>query len=226
MQRIDPCDDDSSGPGGGRGSENGRGSGRGMGPGRVTAWPDIEDFLRARGADRMPHPGGTLLEHLQRVARLLGEWGADPAVQVAGLCHAAYGTDGFDQTLLDVSERAVLAELIGERAEALVHLYASCDRDIVYPRFAEGRPVVFRDRHTGQEHTPPEPDLRAFLEITAANELDVLAHNADLAERYGPALYLLFTRAHDLLSAAAWDACEQHLGRYAPGHGAGPASPA
>ncbi|MFD8543247.1 DUF6817 domain-containing protein [Streptomyces sp. NPDC059649] len=189
------------------------------------------DFLRARGAGRMPHPGGTLLEHLLRVARLLGEWDADPAVQVAGLCHAAYGTDGFDQTLLDVGEldvgkldvggleaggRAVLTELIGERAEALVHLYASCDRDVVYPRFGGGRrPVVFRDRFTGQEHTPPEPDVRAFLEITAANELDVLAHNAELAERYGPALCRLFTRAQDLLSAAARDACEHHLGRYA-----------
>ncbi|GAB7028955.1 DUF6817 domain-containing protein [Streptomyces sp. NPDC021749] len=202
------------------------GSGRGSGPGGATARPDIDDFLRTRGADRVPHPGGTLLEHLTRVAQLLDAWGAGPAVQIAGLCHAAYGTDGFGHTLLDVTERAVLAELIGERAEALVHLYASCDRDVVYPRLGGGRPVVFRDRFTGREHTPPEPDVCAFLEITAANELDVLTHHADLAERYGPALYRLFTRSHDLLSAPARDACERHLGRYAPDHGAGSASPA
>ncbi len=36
----------------------------------------------------MAHPGGTLLEHLRRVAALLRSWGADPAVEVAGLCHA------------------------------------------------------------------------------------------------------------------------------------------
>ncbi|MEE4419022.1 DUF6817 domain-containing protein [Streptomyces bugieae] len=201
MQRIDPLDD---GPSAG-------------GPGRATAWPEIEDFLRARGADRMPHPGGTLLHHLRRVAQLLGDWGADTTVQIAGLCHAAYGTDGFAPTLLDVTERPALSQLIGERAEALVYLYASCDRGVVYPRFGSDRPVLFRDRCTGQEHTPPEPDLRAFLEITAANELDVLTHHTDLARRHGPSLYRLFTRSYDLLSTAAQEACEHHLGRYADG---------
>ncbi|GAA2150018.1 hypothetical protein GCM10009760_43840 [Kitasatospora kazusensis] len=204
MRRIDPSDDNPEG-----------------GPSRAATWPTVEEFLRARGAGEMPHPGGTLLEHLIRVARLLGEWGSDPDVQAAGLCHAAYGTDGFDQALADPTERALLAELIGERAEALVHLYASCDRSAVYPRLENGRPVVFHDRFTGREYTPPEQDLRAFLDITAANELDVLAHNADLADRYGPALHRLFTRSRDLLSAATWEACVQQLSRYAPDAGPG-----
>ncbi|MFF7190662.1 DUF6817 domain-containing protein [Streptomyces sp. NPDC008222] len=168
--------------------------------------PEITSFLAARGTDRMPHPGGTLLQHLVRVARLLSQWGADPDVQVAGLCHASYGTAGFDQALLSPTERPVLAELIGDRAEELVYLYASCDRGVVYPRLSDVRPVVFRDRFTGAEHTPPEPDVRAFLEITAANELDVLTHNAELAKRYGPDLYRMFADTRDLLSAAAWQA--------------------
>ncbi|MFI0961226.1 VOC family protein [Streptomyces sp. NPDC021080] len=182
----------------------------------ASEWPCIEEFLRARGAGRMPHPGGTLLGHLVRVARLLAEWGADPVVQVAGLCHAAYGTDGFDQSLLGVTERGTLAELIGNQAESLVHLYASCDRAVVYPRLGGVQPVVFRDRFTGREHTPADADLRAFLEITAANELDVMAHSRDLAARYGPALYRLFARSRDLLSPTAWDACTQQLGQCAP----------
>ncbi|MGW9046350.1 DUF6817 domain-containing protein [Streptomyces lydicus] len=209
MRRIDLSDDGSPA----------------SGPCRAARWPGVEEFLRARGAGETPHPGGTLLDHLIRVARLLGEWGADPDVRAAGLCHAAYGTDGFDQALVDTAEHALLAELIGERAEALVHLYASCDRGVVYPRLASGRPVVFRDRFTGGEHTPPEPDVRAFVEITAANELDVLAHNAELADRHGPALHRLFTRSRDLLSAAAWEAVGQQLGRYAPTRGRGSGSP-
>ncbi|MFF9645271.1 DUF6817 domain-containing protein [Kitasatospora aureofaciens] len=180
----------------------------------TAPWPEIEDFLSTRGAHRMPHPGGTLTEHLIRVSRRLREWGAAPVVQVAGLCHAAYGTGGFDQTLMDVTEREVLVELIGEQAEALVYLYASCDRDVVYPRFGGARPIVFRDRFTGREHLPSDPDVRAFLDITAANELDVLAHNADLAWRYGPALQGLFFRSRDLLSDAAWTACARQLGRH------------
>ncbi|MFD5514724.1 VOC family protein [Streptomyces sp. NPDC127066] len=193
----------------------------GSGSSRAAVWPAAEEFLHARGAGEMPHPGGTLLEHLIRVARLLAEWGADPDLQAAGLCHAAYGTDGFDHVLVDATERAVLAELIGERAEALVHLYASCDRGVVYPRLGVGQPVVFRDRFTGREHTPLESDVRAFLELTAANEIDVLAHNVDLADRYGPALHRLFARSRDRLSAGARDACVRQLSRYAPDAGPG-----
>ncbi|MER0443501.1 VOC family protein [Streptomyces sp. Edi4] len=178
--------------------------------------PRVEEFLAGRGAARMPHPGGTLLDHLRRVARLLADWDVEPEVQLAGLCHAAYGTDGFDASLLALTEREVLAELIGERAEALVYLYASCDRGAVYPRLGSGLPLLFRDRFTGREHTPPDADVRAAVTITAANELDVLAHNAELAERHGPGLYGLFARSRDLLPGVAWQACATRLGRYAP----------
>ncbi|MGW2822481.1 VOC family protein [Streptomyces sp. NPDC001443] len=181
-----------------------------------VSWAAVEEFLSARGADRTPHPGGTLLEHLRRVARRLSTWEAEPAVRLAGLCHAAYGTDGFDGSLLDLSEREMLAELIGERAEALVYAYAGCDRSAVYPRLGNGHPVVFRDRFTGREHTPTEADLRAVVEITAANELDVLAHDAELADRHGSYLYGLFARSRELLSAPAWNACAEQLARYTP----------
>lgn len=181
-----------------------------------SPWSPVEDFLRGLGTDRIPHPGGTLLEHLGRVARTLAAWGADPAVQAAGLCHAAYGTDGFDHPLLDLAERSTLAGVIGDRAEALVHLYASCDRDTVYPQLGTDRPLLFRDRFTGDRYTPSDADLRALVEITAANELDLVEHNEELAARYGPDLYRLFTRCRDLLSVPARDACARLLGRYAP----------
>ncbi|MEY9872961.1 hypothetical protein ABH931_002442 [Streptacidiphilus sp. MAP12-33] len=174
--------------------------------------PAATEFLRQRGAARLPHPGGTLLTHLLRVARLLDAWGADPDVQIAGLCHAAYGTDGFDQALVEPAERELLVELIGERAEALVRLYAGCDRGFVYPQVGGGRPVVFRDRFTGREFVPAEPELRGFWGITAANELDVLAHNPELADRYGSALCGLFARAGELLPAPAREAWARQLG--------------
>lgn len=180
-----------------------------------SRWKSPEDFLRDRGADRMPHPGGTLLAHLHRVERALAGWGADPDVRAAGLCHAAYGTDGFDQALLDLAERPALAGLIGARAEGLVHLYASCDRSAVYPQLGQDRPVAFRDRFTGAEHTPADADLRALMEITAANELDLVQHNPELAARYGPALARLFTRANALLSAPARESCTALLGHHA-----------
>lgn len=164
----------------------------------------------------MPHPGGTLLEHLMRVSRRLAEWGAPRHVEVAGLCHAFYGTDGFAPTLLDVTvpaDRAILADLIGGETEALVYLYASCDRAVTYPRLRTAEQPVFRDRFTKTDHTPSAPDLGAFLDITAANELDVFAHNPGLATRYGPGLYRLLEAepVRALLSAAAWQAVGRAL---------------
>lgn len=171
----------------------------------------VEGFLRDHGAEGIAHPGGTLLAHLGRVADLLGSWGADADVQAAGLCHALYGTDGFDHSLAELSERSSVAALIGRRAEGLVYLYGSCDRTAVYPRL-DGKSVVFTDRFTGQDHEPDAGALRAFLEITAANEFDVMVHNTELAAMHGTALYQLFERTADHLSPAALQAWRNRFG--------------
>ncbi|GAA2005251.1 hypothetical protein GCM10009838_84320 [Catenulispora subtropica] len=150
----------------------------------------------------MPHPGGTLLQHLIRVRERLAEWGTDWDVQVAGLCHAAYGTDGFAPSLMDVAERAVLLDVIGARAEELVYLYASCDRGVTYPRLGTERRPVFRDRFTRVEFDPGEGDLRAFLAVTAANEFDVFEHNAELRRQYEAGLVRMLRRVAGLLPRA------------------------
>lgn len=106
-------------------------------------------LLRESGAESMPHPGGTLLTHLHRVRTRLATWDARPAPQLAGLCHAFYGTDGFAQALLPLDRRSELTAAIGEEAEAIVYFYASCDRRATYPSFADpGSP--FHDRFTGR----------------------------------------------------------------------------
>lgn len=182
-------------------------------------WSGIENFLRSRGAADLAHPGGTLMEHLMRVRRRLADWGARYEVQLAGLCHAAYGTDGFARSLMGLGDRPVLAALVGERAEALVYLYASCDRAATYPRLGGDRPF-FRDRFTGTDHDAATEDLRAFLEITAANELDVFEHNRELSIRHSPGLRLVLEPVRHLLSPGAWEAV-----RCGPGSRGAPRSP-
>jgi pimeloyl-ACP methyl ester carboxylesterase len=172
----------------------------------------VKAFLRSRGAERLVHPGGSLYEHLCRVSILLSDWGADEVLQAVGLCHACYGTDGFDHAILDVADRQTLVELIGPRAETLVYLYCSCDRAAVYPLLGGGGSVAFHDRFTGRTYTPPQRDVRGFVEVTAANELDALAHNSALAAEHGASLFALFAAARDRLSDAAWRACVDLLG--------------
>jgi hypothetical protein len=169
------------------------------------------DLLTARGADTLPHPGGTLLAHLRRVHDTLRSWDVPDAVALAGLTHAAYGTDGFPEPLLAITERPVLAAAVGVDAERVVYVYGSCDRDTVYPRLAEPAPV-FRDRFTGADRLLDAADLRAFANITAANEIDVATHNEDLMRQHGAALGRLFSRMRRHLDEAAWQACAATFG--------------
>lgn len=106
----------------------------------------------------------------------------------------------------------ILAALIGEQAEELVYLYGSCERRSTYPQFGKQDPVSFRDRFTGTERTPEVVQARAFAEITAANELDVVAHNPESAEKYAAALSRLFVRMSPLLSPQAVRAYPSELG--------------
>lgn len=167
-------------------------------------------LLRKAGAEDLDHPGGTLLAHLQRVRARLAAWGARPELQLAGLCHAFYGTDGFPTALLPLDRRAELGVAIGPDAESLVYFYASCDRDASYPGLADPE-APFRDRFTGTTHVPSPQQRRDFAELTAANEIDLAALGAAFREQFGPGLLALFTRFRPLLSHPAWQSCVDTL---------------
>jgi hypothetical protein len=166
--------------------------------------------LASRGAATIAHPGGTLLAHLERVDALLGQWGARQVLRSAGLCHAWYGTDGFDPALGKPAVRGELAALIGVDAEQLVYFYASCDRRFTYPQLAH-RAGLFRDRFSGTVLCPPLAMRRDFAELTAANELDIAGVNPRSRASYGAQLLDLFTSWRDLLSVPAWRAVQASL---------------
>ncbi|MCX5205141.1 hypothetical protein OG897_27255 [Streptomyces sp. NBC_00237] len=169
-------------------------------------------LLHEQGAATLPHPGGTLLAHLDRVRGQLAEWGARPALRIAGLCHAAYGTDGFAAALLPLDQRVRLRDAAGSEAEAVVYFYASCDRQAVYPVFADPG-MRFTDRFTGLSRVPALQEKRDFAELTAANELDIARVDAAFRERHGPQLLVLFHRFGELLSPGARRGCAEVLGR-------------
>jgi hypothetical protein len=175
-----------------------------------TAADQAMALLRELGAADIAHPGGTLVAHLQRVRGQLAVWGARPALQVAGLCHAFYGTDGFPTALLSPDSRAELAEVIGAEAEAIVYLYASCDRKATYPTLADAD-GAFRNRFTGRLHTPELQLRRDFAELSAANELDLARVDSAFREQWGAGLLALFTRFRPLLSRPAWSDCRTVL---------------
>lgn len=167
-------------------------------------------LLRELGAADLAHPGGTLLAHLRRVRNQLAGWGARPALQHAGLCHAFYGTDGFPAAPLSLGRRGELAAVIGAEAETIVYLYASCDREATYPALTDAD-APFHDRFTARSHVPDLQLRRDFAELSAANELDLARIDPSFRERWGADLLALFTRIRPLLSQGAWSACRTVL---------------
>ena len=131
------------------------------------------DFLLSRSADRVPHLNGNLLDHLVATEELLRGWGAPEGLCRAGLCHATYGTDGFAPNLLPVSDRAVLAAAVGTAVEETVYFYAACDRSFLYPQLPGRGPVLWRDRFLDVIVEPSATELRDFVDLTLANEIDV-----------------------------------------------------
>ncbi|WP_191971592.1 DUF6817 domain-containing protein [Streptomyces luteolifulvus] len=182
----------------------------------TAALAQAHALLRESGADAVPHPGGTLLAHLDRVRARLEDWRTRPALQLAGLCHAFYGTDGFPTALLPLDRRAHLAAVIGAEAEAIVYFYASCDRGRSHPSLATPG-SAFHDRFTDRAHIPDLRPRQDFAELTAANELDLARRDPAFRDRWGPDLLALFTRFRPLLSEPAWQDCLTVLD--GPSHG-------
>jgi hypothetical protein len=168
-------------------------------------------FLVDHGADEITHPGGTLLAHLVRTAEALQGWGAPRSLILAGLCHAAYGTDGFPTSLIDTSQREQLQAIIGTGAETIVYFYGACDRGAFYPRLGRDDVPCFRDRFTCTEYPPDDAIVRSFVELTIANELDVMSRSPELAARHGASLAELFVRCRPLASSAANTAAATQL---------------
>lgn len=144
-------------------------------PPDVSAIPhdSVLELLRQRGADTLPHLNGPLLDHLLGTERLLRAWECSEAVALAGLAHAAYGTDGFADHLLDLEERELLREAGGEDVEALVYLYASCDRKATYPQLPGRAPVAFCDRFTDESFQATDEQVSELAALTLANETEL-----------------------------------------------------
>lgn len=147
-------------------------------------------WLRERGTALIDHPGGTLYTHLVRIHDRLRDLGVATYVQLAGLVHAVYSTDGFSLRLAD--DRAEIRALIGDEAEALVYRYGATDRGATWDTLAETRELT--DRFTGTTEQLSVEETRDLADLTIINELDVYEHSAEIATKHGDYFRTLFAR--------------------------------
>lgn len=171
-------------------------------------------MLQALGAGDFQHLNGSLEAHLTGTKNILANWGSSDLLQVAGLFHAAYGTAGFDEKMVSLSQRQDVARVIGCNEEALVYLYCSCDRDYVFPQFGKALEIEFKDRFTGSTFVLDSNALNLFCELTVANELELVYSSETFKVKYGAGLYSLFKGMDDYLSLEAKTAYKSALSSF------------
>ncbi|WP_283137724.1 DUF6817 domain-containing protein [Rhizohabitans arisaemae] len=81
-------------------------------------------LLRTCGADRVPHSGRTLLDHLTGTARILDSWAEPDWVVHGGLLHSVYGSPAGGRPLLTPGARPVVRSVVGPSAETLAYAFA------------------------------------------------------------------------------------------------------
>jgi hypothetical protein len=86
---------------------------------------EVHGFLRAMGADEVPHGQTTLYEHLVGTEAILRAWCQPLSVRRAGLLHSVYSTQNYPIQLVTWSQRAEVADLVGHEAERLAHLFCA-----------------------------------------------------------------------------------------------------
>ena len=162
----------------------------------------VENFIIQAGGHLITHPGGTLAAHLGRVAAMLQRWILDLSVVDAGHLHAAYGTDGFDVSIAEPTGQSDLIDLVGKEAEELISLYCRCNRIASYSSWSSDRPSVI-DRESGDAFSLNDTQRKALINITIANEIDVLTHDSNLMKQHGKNLAELFGRWREYLTSPA-----------------------
>lgn len=180
----------------------------------MSAERRLATLLTDRGAQNLEHPGGSLFAHLERVQHRLAVYGASSVLQLAGRAHAVYETDGFDTSLLDLSERPMLAEVIGADAEHLVYLYAACDRRRTWRTLPEDRQVW--DRFTGVAHELEDERVRAFADLSLVNELDIAEHSTAFVAQHGAYFRGLADSWRAVLSPEVGEDAKRTFGTAAP----------
>lgn len=173
------------------------------------------ELLRHLGAGEFQHLNGTLEAHLKGTEKILKNWQSSETLRTAGLFHAAYGTDGFDEQMVSLNQRNEIAKIIGKPVEALVYLYCSCDRSFVFEQFAKNETIYFKDRFNKSTFKLDESDVRLLCELTVANELELVYSSSEFKLEHGSNLLSLFKTLNPYLSDKAQQAYNAELAEFA-----------
>src|SRR5215471_1629833 len=177
---------------------------------------DLEIFkkLRELGAADFQHLNGPLINHLEGTYEYLKAWSNREELCVAGLYHAVYGTAAFDKSLISISKRDQIAGIIGPEVEHIVYYYGACDRDILYPQIGRTDEISYRNRFTGGTEILTQEMLSDLLELTLANELEIVTRDRAFLEKQRSRYDALFARFEKYVSRPAYESYLRVFGQH------------
>jgi len=160
--------------------------------------------LAELGAAEFQHLNGPLIAHLEGTYQFLKDWGNRQELCRAGLYHAVYGTVAFDKILVSVAKRHQIADVIGKEAENIVYYYSACDRDNLYVQIGQSDEINYRNRFTGNTEILTRAMLSDLLELTLANELEIVTNDRAFLEKQRSWYENLFSRFEKYVSRPAY----------------------
>jgi len=153
----------------------------------IKEWKTSDETLWKYVNEKVPavleHTGSAAFdEHLKGVQAVLRYWDSPSHLTNAGLLHSIYGTEGFQGFSLPLSERPVIQDMIGVKAEKLVFVFCMVDRytvDETVFRWEKNQTqsttvYTFRSRpELGRfEITLTKEEWLDFIELTLADWLE------------------------------------------------------
>jgi hypothetical protein len=104
----------------------------------------------------------------------------------------------------------VLRALIGVEAEEMVYRYGGCDRGRTWRALPATR--LIRSRFTGHAESPTPDGLRAFVDLSIVNELDVYERSEEIAAKAGDYFRSVFPLWEPIASPSVMADCRRVLG--------------
>ena len=164
------------------------------------------DLLLELNADKNPHSGGALLEHLRGTHDLLHAWGNGQAVCVGGLFHSIYGTQAYRTQSASLEDRQRIRAVIGARAERLAFLFCVSNRGEFYGALDQDDATLRNHVH---EETEPvtQDELRDLIEMEMANFVEFMPRLPFTTEEL-TAFEANVERTRDLITRRAYAAAK------------------
>jgi len=132
----------------------------------------LTTVLQTLGASAQEHSDDNLLAHLVHTYLLLRSWGCAVDLATAGLFHSVYGTHDFHPATVQLEDRPLLQQLIGERAEAVAYLYGACSKQSLHACLASGPPYKVHDLRNDSSIALSDGLFHDLVLLDLANEIE------------------------------------------------------